>query len=37
MIKLIVFDFDGVFTNGKIIFNDQGRRSGFPLLRGVIY
>lgn len=24
MIKLIVFDFDGVFTNGKIIFNENG-------------
>ena len=24
MIKLIVFDFDGVFTDGKIIFDNDG-------------
>ena len=24
MIKLVIFDFDGVFTDGKIIFDIQG-------------
>ena len=24
MIKLVVFDFDGVFTDGKIIFDNNG-------------
>ena len=24
MLKLVVFDFDGVFTDGKIIFDSQG-------------
>ena len=24
MIKLVIFDFDGVFTDGKIIFNENG-------------